>query len=357
MTRRTRLDMLAPRTGEDGGMTRTNRQWRLRRRPEGEISDGDLELVESPVPALADGEVLVRTLYLSLDPTNRIWMSDMDQYMPPVEIGEVMRGGTLGVVEETRDPNVPKGAFVMPFSGWQDYTVTPGAMVRPLPQIPGLPLTAFMSVAGATGLTAYFGLLDIGQPKPGETVVVSAAAGAVGSIVGQIAKLRGARVVGIAGGPAKCRWIVDDLGFDAAIDYKSEDVGAALDRHCPNGIDVNFENVGGEIMDAVLARMNNFSRMPLCGLISTYNASGERKGPSNFQQILMKRITVRGFIVIDYMPRFAEASVELATWVLQGKLKYKVHVEQGLENAVRAVGRLFTGDHDGKLLVQVSPEP
>jgi NADPH-dependent curcumin reductase CurA len=214
-----------------------------------------------------------------------------------------------------------------------------------------------MSVAGATGLTAYFGLLDIGQPKPGETVVVSAAAGAVGSIVGQIAKLKGCRVVGIAGGPAKCRWIVDDLGFDAAIDYKNEDVGAALDRHCPDGIDVNFENVGGDIMDAVLARMNNFSRMPLCGLISTYNDEGVRKGPSNFQQILMHRITVRGFIVIDFMPRFAEASVELAGWVLQGKLKYKVHIEQGLENAVGAVGRLFSGDHDGKLLVQVSPEP
>jgi hypothetical protein len=338
-------------------MTRKNRQWRLKRRPEGAIADGDLEFVETSVPDLPDGHVLVRTIYLSLDPTNRIWMSDMDQYMPPVEIGEVMRGGTLGVVEESRDPSVPVGSVVMPFSGWQDYTVTPGAMVRPVPPVPGLPLTAFMSVCGATGLTAYFGLLDIGQPKAGETVVVSAAAGAVGSVVGQIAKLKGARVVGIAGGAAKCRWIVDDLGFDAAIDYKNEGVGAALDRHCPNGIDVNFENVGGAIMDEVLARMNNFSRMPLCGLISTYNATGKPVGPSNFQQILMKRITVKGFIVIDYMPRFAEGAMQLAGWVLEGKLKYKVHVEQGLENAVGAVRRLFSGDHDGKLLVQVSPEP
>ncbi len=339
-------------------MTRINRQWRLRRRPEGDIADGDLHLVESPVPALGAGEVLVRTLYLSLDPTNRIWMSDMDQYMPPVEIGEVMRGGAVGVVEESADPNVPVGAIVAPMlGGWQDWHLTPGGMVRQIPQVPGLPVTAFMSVVGLTGWTAYFGLLDIGQPRPGETVVVSAAAGAVGSIVGQIAKLKGARVVGIAGGAEKCRWIVDDLGFDAAIDYKHEDVGAALDRHCPAGIDVNFENVGGPIMDAVLARMNNFSRMPLCGLISTYNDTGARTGPSNFQQILMKRILVKGFIVIDYMPRFEEASRDLATWVLEGKLKYKVHVDQGLENAVQSVKRLFSGDHDGKLLVQVSPEP
>ena len=338
-------------------MARINRQWILKRRPSGDIVDGDLAFVENPVPAVPDGHVLVRNIYLSLDPTNRIWMSDMDQYMPPVEIGSVMRGGTLGVVEESRDASLPVGSIVMPFDGWQDYVVSPAAALRAMPRVPGLPLTAFMSAAGATGLTAYFGLLDIGQPKPGETVVVSAAAGAVGSIVGQIAKLKGCRVVGIAGGADKCRWIREELGFDAAIDYKSEDVGAALDRHCPNGIDVNFENVGGEIMDAVLARMNNFSRMPLCGLISTYNDTGARKGPSNFQQILMKRINVKGFIVIDYMARFAEASQELAMWVLTGKLKYKVHIEQGLENATSAVRLLFSGKHDGKLLVQISPEP
>ena len=338
-------------------MARINRQWRLRRRPVGEIRDGDLELVETPLAPLSEGQVLVRTVYLSLDPTNRIWMSDMDQYMPPVGIGEVMRGGTLGVVEESRDPAVPVGSVVMPFTGWQDYSIVPGASVTPLPRIPGLPLPAFMSVAGATGLTAYFGLLDIGDPKPGETVVVSAAAGAVGSIVGQIAKLKGARAVGIAGGREKCRWITEDLGFDAAIDYKHEDVAAALDRHCPNGIDVNFENVGGAIMDAVLARMNNFSRMPLCGMISTYNNASAPQGPTNFQQILMKRIRVQGFIVIDYFGRFAEGSMQLAQWVLEGKLKYKVHIEKGLENAPRAVGKLFTGAHDGKLLVQVSAEP
>ncbi|MBU6372559.1 MAG: NADP-dependent oxidoreductase [Alphaproteobacteria bacterium] len=339
-------------------MTRLNRQWRLARRPTGDIGPADLELVEAPVPALAAGEVLVRNVYLSLDPTNRIWMSDMDQYLPPVEIGAVMRGGTLGVVEESKDPEIPVGAVVLTgLAGWQDYEICAPGVARVVPQLPGLPLTAYMSVLGATGLTAYFGLLDIGQPKPGETVVVSAAAGAVGSIVGQIAKIKGARVVGIVGSAAKADWITRDLGFDAAINYKTEDVGAALDRHCPNGIDVNFENVGGAIMDAVMARMNNFSRMALCGMISTYNAEGPVPGPTNFTSILMHRIKVQGFIVIDYLPRAAEAMSDLIPWVATGQLKYKVHVEKGLETAPQAVKRLFTGDHDGKLLVEVSAPP
>ncbi|MGE0044955.1 MAG: NADP-dependent oxidoreductase [Hyphomonadaceae bacterium] len=336
-----------------------NRQWRLKRRPVGEIKDGDLELVEAPIPDVPDGCVLVRNIYLSLDPTNRIWMSDMDQYMPPVEIGDVMRGGTVGVIEQSAIPELPVGTLVAAgLSGWQDYSVSPAMMTRPLPKIPGLPATAFMSVCGLTGWTAYFGLLDIGDPKPGETVVVSAAAGAVGSIVGQIAKIKGARAIGIAGGPDKCRWLTEELGFDGAIDYKNEDVGKALDRLCPNGIDVNFENVGGEIMEAVMWRMNNFSRMPLCGMISTYNADPTKgMGPRNFQQILMHRIKVQGFIVIDYLPRFEEAAGQLAQWVLDGKIKYRVHVEQGLENAVKSLGLLFTGGNDGKLLVQLAPEP
>jgi NADPH-dependent curcumin reductase CurA len=336
-------------------MARMNRQWVLKRRPEGEIREGDLEFVTQPLPELAEGQVLVRNIYLSLDPTNRIWMSDMDQYMPPVEIGAVMRGGAIGVVEESRDPNVPEGSRVIPgLGGWQDYTIAYGAAVNRVPD--GMPLPAMMSGLGATGVTAYFGLLDIGKPQPGETVVVSAAAGAVGSIVGQIAKIKGARVIGIAGSAQKCRWIVEELGFDGAINYKQEDVGAALDRLCPNGIDVNFENVGGEIMDAVMARMNNFSRMPLCGLISTYNATSPAPGPRHFPQILMKRITVCGFIVIDYLPRFGEAVADLAQWWMAGRLKFKTHIEQGLETAPSALGRLFTGDHDGKLLVQVSPD-
>ncbi|MDP3870578.1 NADP-dependent oxidoreductase [Phenylobacterium sp.] len=336
----------------------TNRQWILRRRPTGEIGPDDLELVETQTPELKDGEVLVRTTYLSLDPTNRIWMSDQDQYLPPVEIGDVMRGGVIGVVEQSRSRDLQVGQIVNPgLGGWQDYTVLPAAMARPSLQIPGVPMTAYMSVLGATGLTAWFGLMDIGKPQPGETVVVSAAAGAVGSIVGQLAKLKGCRVVGIAGSPEKCRWLTEELGFDAAIDYRNEDVGAALDRHCPNGIDVNFENVGGEIMDAVIGRMNNFSRMALCGMISTYTIDGQIPGPKDFARVLMRRILIKGFIVIDYLPRAAEAMAELIPLVASGQLKWKTHTVDGLENAAEAVKLLFTGAHDGKLLVRISPEP
>ena len=339
-------------------MADVNRQWVLRRRPEGEIRSGDLEFVEAPLPSLNDGEMLVRNIYLSLDPTNRIWMSDMDQYLPPVEVGDVMRGGTLGVVHESRSPRFKPGDVILPgLSGWSDYTVAHEDVARAVPVLPGVPLTAYMSVLGATGLTAWFGMVDIGRPEPGETVVVSAAAGAVGSIAGQIAKARGARVIGIAGGPEKCAWLTTELGFDGAVDYRNEDVGAALDRLCPNGIDVNFENVGGEIMDAVMSRMNNFSRMALCGMISGYNRDGPMPGPTDFGRVLMRRILIKGFIVIDYLPRAAEALAELAPMMLEGRLKWRVHVDDGLENAQTSLGRLFTGAHDGKLLVRVSPEP
>ena len=335
----------------------TLKRWVLRRRPAGEIQPGDLELVEEPIRDLADGEVQVRTLYLSLDPTNRIWMSDQDQYMPPVQIGDTMRGGSLGVVERSRSDRFKQGDVVNTgLGGWSSHVIVNGAMLSPAPQLPGVPLTAFMSVLGGTGLTAWFGMSEIGKPQPGETVVVSAAAGAVGSIAGQIAKLRGARVIGIAGGKAKCDWLTGELGFDGAIDYKNEDVGAALDRLCPNGIDVNFENVGGEIMDAVVSRMNNFGRMALCGMISTYNDDDRPSGPTDFVRVLMHRLTIRGFIITDFLPRAGEAMAELIPWVMEGKLKWKVHVDQGLEGAMDSLQRLFTGAHDGKLLIQVSPE-
>lgn len=334
------------------------KRWVLRRRPVGDIKPGDLEYVEEPIRDLADGEVLTRTLYLSLDPTNRIWMSDQDQYMPPVQIGDTMRGGSLGIVEQSRSDRFKQGDIVNTgLGGWSTHVVANAAMISPAPQIPGIPLTAYMSVLGATGLTAWFGMCDIGKPQPGETVVVSAAAGAVGSIAGQIAKLRGARVIGIAGGKAKCDWLTGELGFDGAIDYKNEDVGAALDRLCPNGIDVDFENVGGEIMEQVFNRMNNFGRMSLCGMISTYNNDDRPTGPRDFSRILMHRLTIKGFIIIDYLPRAAEAMAELIPWVMSGQIKWKAHVEDGLENAMDILQRLFTGDHDGKLLVRVSPEP
>jgi NADPH-dependent curcumin reductase len=341
-------------------MRNSNRQWRLKRRPVGEIKAGDLELIDAPKPVPKDGEMLVRNIYLSLDPTNRIWMSDMEQYMPPVAIGDVMRGGTLGIVEQSNADGFAVGDIVMPgMGGWQDYSIgssTGAFAARKLPKIPGVPLSTFMSALGFTGATAYFGLLDLGQPKAGETVVVSAAAGAVGQIVGQIAKIKGCRVVGLAGSDEKCRYVVKDLGFDACINYKKGDLVAALKRECPNGIDVDFENAGGVILDAVLANINMKARIVLCGLISQYNAEGSVPG-HNLTSILMKRARIEGFIIIDYIPRLAEFAMQMAQWVMEGKVKDRVDINDGLEHAVTTLGKLFTGGNTGKLLVRVSPEP
>lgn len=338
-------------------MARTNRQWVLRQRPKGLIQDGDLELVENAVPDLKESEVLVRTVYLSLDPTNRTWMNDAEGYLPPVGLGEVMRGLTLGVVEDTRSEKFKAGDVVMPISGgWADYAVAPEAGLRPVHRAPGLPLTANMSVLGMTGLTAYFGVTDVLKAKAGETIVISAAAGAVGSIAGQIAKQRGCRVIGIAGGPQKCAWLTDELGFDAAIDYKNEDVGDALDRLAPDGIDLNFENVGGDIMIAVFNRLKVHGRMAVCGLVSSYNATRMPPSP-NFGRIITHRLNIQGFLVLDYAHRAREMVAEMGPWLADGKIQWKVHVDDGLEGAVQSLNRLFTGDHDGKLLVRVSEEP
>lgn len=335
-----------------------NKTWILRHRPVGDIRESDLELVAAELDDLAEGHVRVRTVYLSLDPTNRIWMSDMDAYMPPVAIGEGMRGGGIGVVEESRHDDVPVGSVVNTgLAQWSLYNDVPGAQVSVLPPLPGLPLTAYMGPLGMTGLTAYFGLTDIGKPKAGETLVVSAAAGAVGSMVGQIGKIHGCRVVGIAGSEDKCTWLTETAGFDAAINYRTEDVGAALDRHCPDGIDINFENVGGAIMDEVIARLNDFSRMPLCGLISGYNAVEPIPGPYHFANLLMRRTLLKGFIIIDYMDRYPEGLQTMAGWLMEGKLKFETDVVEGLENAPGSLERLFSGKNLGKLVVKVSDEP
>jgi len=338
-------------------MSLRNRQWVLRQRPQGLIQDGDLELIETPVPDLKDAEVLVRTIYLSLDPTNRTWMNDSQGYLPPVGLGEVMRGLTLGVVETSKSERFKTGDIVTPLSGgWADYAVVHEQGLRPVHRAPGMPLTANLSVLGMTGLTAYFGVTDVLKAKAGETLVISAAAGAVGSIAGQVAKQRGARVIGIAGGPDKCRWLTEELGFDAAVDYKNEDVGEALDRLAPNGIDLNFENVGGDIMIAVWNRLNIHARMAVCGLISSYNATRMPPSP-NFSRIITHRLNVQGFLVLDYAHRAREMVEEMGPWLADGRVKWKVHVDDGLEGAVTSLNRLFTGDHDGKLLVRVSEEP
>ena len=336
-------------------MTIERKVWHLRRRPVGEIAEGDLTYDTEALPPLRDGEFLVRTLYLSLDPTHRIWMSDIEQYMPPVALDAPMRGGLCGRVVESRKEGVKVGDIYAGLSQWADHVVSDGSTMRRMQPPPGLALSTAFGVFGLVGPTAYFGLLDIGRPKPGETIVVSAAAGGVGQIVGQIGKIKGCRVIGIAGGAEKCRYIVDELGFDAAIDYKNEDVAARLDALAPDGVDINFEQVGGPIMEAVMSKMSLFGRMPLCGMISGYN-DGAMSGPSTWPLILMRRLTVQGFIVTDYMPRFGEMAKELGGWLVEGKVKTRQDVRPGLENAVRYLNDLYTGGNFGKLLVEVTPD-
>jgi NADPH-dependent curcumin reductase CurA len=331
-----------------------NHQWRLAARPEGLIKETDFTWTEQPVPDLQDGQILVRNLYLSLDPTMRGWAM-RDTYLPAVPIGDVMRGGTIGVVEESRNPNFKEGDHVSGFLGWQEYAISDGKGINVMTVLSnlGVPLTAHFGLFGHIGMTAYFGLLDIGKPQPGETLVVSAAAGAVGSLVGQIGKIKGCHVVGIAGADDKCDWIVNDLGFDAAINYKTESVATKLREYCPNGIDIDFENVGGEIMDAVLAQINLRARIVLCGLISGYNATEPVPGPYNFANILTKRARVEGFIVMDYASRAAECMTELGQWLMQGKIKYRIDEVDGLKQAPMALNRLFDGSNIGKLVVKI----
>ena len=331
----------------------TRNVWRLAARPVGDIADGDLQFASEAVPALADGQFALRIVYLSLDPTNRIWMSDQEQYMPPVELGAAMRGGVVGRVVESRKAGVEPGELYAGLGEWTDLMITDGSGLSRLPEIPGISLAEAFGTLGLVGPTAYFGLLDIGQPKPGETLVVSAAAGGVGQVVGQIGKLKGCRVIGIAGGPAKCAYVVDELGFDACIDYKSQDVGAELDRLAPDGIDINFEQVGGPIMATVLARMKLFGRVPLCGMISQYN-EGVPEPAGIWTMMLMRRLTVRGFIVTDFAARFGEAARDLAGWMLSGQLKTRQDIRPGLENAADTVRELYTGGNFGKLLIEVS---
>jgi NADPH-dependent curcumin reductase CurA len=284
-------------------------------------------------------------------------MNDSQGYLPPVGLGDVMRGLTLGVVEQSRGERFREGDLVMPLSGaWADYAVVPEAGLRPVHRAPGLPLTANMSVLGMTGLTAWAGVTEVLKAQAGETLVISAAAGAVGSIAGQIAKARGVRVIGIAGGPDKCRWLTEELGFDAAIDYKGEDVGDALDRLAPDGVEMNFENVGGDIMIAVFNRLKIHGRMAVCGLISSYNATRMPPAP-NFGRIITHRLNIQGFLVLDYAARGRDMAAEVGPMLADGRVKWKVHVDDGLEGAVGSLNRLFTGDHDGKLLVRVSEEP
>jgi NADPH-dependent curcumin reductase CurA len=333
-------------------MSEDNRRFLLAERPSGPVDENTFDLVREPVPEIGEGEALVRVKWISIDPTNRTWIGEEPTYLPPVAIGEVMRGLGLGEVIESNNGNYPVGALVNGLTGWQDYAVVSDSMplmVVP-PEIEAEP-AQLLGTMGMTGCTAYFGMLEIGQPKEGETVVVSAAAGAVGSIAGQLAKIKGARVVGIAGGPEKCAWLVDELGFDAAVDYKADDWRQQLKDATPDGIDVNFENVGGEIMEAVIGRLNLRARMVLCGLISGYNETELQPGPRTFGNLLINRVTLQGFIILDYYPRFGEAIRELSRWVADGSLRSEQTVVEGFEKLPEALNMLFAGANMGKLIV------
>jgi NADPH-dependent curcumin reductase CurA len=332
----------------------TNRRWLLARRPQGPIVSEDFRWVTEAVPEPAEGEVLIRNLYLSCDPTQRGWIAG-DTYLPAVKIGEVVRALAIGKVIQSKNPRFAPGDLVQGLFGWQDYVAAgPRSLSAPGPVPPGVPIETAMSALGPTGITAYFGLLEIGRPQAGETVVVSGAAGATGAMVGQIAKIKGCRAVGIAGGPEKCRYLTQELGFDAAIDYKSEDVPARLRETCPKGIDVYFDNVGGPLLDAALARLAFRGRVVLCGAIAVYNDVRQPPGPKNYLNLLLQRGRMEGFIVIDFMPRALEAVTTLSGWMREGKLKDRVDVQEGLENAPATLARLFKGENRGKQLLRIA---
>jgi NADPH-dependent curcumin reductase len=335
-------------------MPNVNRQLRLAARPKAMLAPGDLQLVESPLPELQDGQTLAQVRYLSMDPTMRVWMADIPQYMPPVAIGEVMRAFGFAEVVESRNPQYKKGDKIVGLTGLQDYVLIDGAGKSTFQKIPSVPFvsdTTFLGVLGITGLTAYFGMMEIAKPEKGETLVVSAAAGATGSIAGQIGKIHGCRVVGIAGGDEKCKWLTGDLGFDAAVNYKHPDWKEQLAAATPKGIDINYENVGGEIMNAVLQRMNLHGRVVLCGLISGYTKLDPAL--ASFSTIIIKRLRVQGFLIIDYASRFTEAAMQLGKWKMFGKLKDRETLVEGLEKAPEAINMLFTGGNIGKLIVKV----
>jgi NADPH-dependent curcumin reductase CurA len=336
-------------------MSDVNRQLILRSRPKGLLAPGDLQLDESPIPSIGEGQALARVRYLSMDPTMRGWMA-RDTYMPAVPIGEVMRGAGLAEVIESRHPQFKKGDKIVGLTGLQDYVVIDAQSKLPFQKVPSIPFvsdTMFLGVLGMTGLTAYFGMTEIAKPQKGETLVVSAAAGATGSVAGQIGKIHGCRVVGIVGSDEKCAWLTGEMGFDAAVNYKHPDWKEELAAATPKGIDINYENVGGEVMHEVLSRMNLHGRVVVCGLISAYNTEDVRLMSANLGLVIVKRLKVQGFLVIDYASRFTDAAMELGKWKMMGKLKDRQTLVEGLEKVPEAINMLFNGENIGKLIVKV----
>ena len=340
--------------------TRTNRRILLNARPDGFPTEADFRMVEAPAPEPAAGEMLVRTIYLSLDPYMRGRMNAGPSYAAPVELGDVMTGGTVGQVVASRHDGFREGDLVLAGAGWQEYGLSDGRGVRKLD--PGVgPISTALGVLGMPGLTAYVGLLEVGGLKDGDAVVVSAASGAVGAVVGQIAKIKGHRVVGVAGTRKKCDYVVDELGFDACLSHRSDTLAADLKAACPDGVDLYFENVGGKVFDAVLPLLNQFARVPVCGRIASYNATSLPEGPDRVPQLmglaLVRRLTIRGFIVFDHAHLEPDFLREVGGWIRSGELKYREHVVEGLDNAVRAFLGLLRGENFGKLLVRVSDDP
>ncbi|BBX02819.1 NADP-dependent oxidoreductase [Mycolicibacterium moriokaense] len=333
-------------------MSEANRRLILAKRPSGLVDDETVRLEPEAAPVPADGEALVKVRYLSIDPTIRTWMDDVPSYLPPIQIGEVVRSGGVGEVIESRTDAYQPGQLVFGMTGWQDYVLV-DAGERTMQVLPeGVSPGMAIGILGVTGMTAYFGITDVGRVAEGDVVVVSGAAGATGSAAGQIAKIKGAKkVVGIAGGPQKCAYIVDELGFDEAIDYKNEDVAARLREACPDGIDLYFDNVGGSILNDCLANIAQRGRVVLCGAISTYNEDGPPPGPSNYLNLLVRRGRMEGFIIIDYLDRFPAAQLEMAGWIAKGKIKSSEHIVEGLEKAPEALNLLFSGGNTGKVIV------
>lgn len=346
-------------------MSEKNRQIVLVRNPQGEFAADDFELREGPVPTPDEGEFLVRNHYLSLDPANRLWAAPTETYVPPVRLGDVMRGFTIGEVIESRHPDFQVGEMVQGMDGWQDYGLSNGVNHNSQGRIDtwklngiqqaGLPLTTGLSVLGTTGLAAYYGLVHVGRPKKGETVLVSGAAGATGSIAGQIAKIKGCRTIGIAGSDEKCEKLRNEFQYDAAINYKTEDVDAALSRHAPDGVDIYFDNVGGGTLDTALKHIAMGARVVICGAISQYPTAEQGiQGPSNYTFLLFKRASMHGFIVLDHYPDLrAQMENDLIQWLKQGRLHYADEIVEGLENAPEAVNRLYEGANFGKLMVKI----
>lgn len=335
---------------------RANRQVRLRSRPSGIPEAEHFEIVEAPLPDLSDGQVLVRNIYLSVEPAMRGWVSAVANYSEPVALGAVMRSLAVGRVESSRHPDFRPGEYVTGMFGWQDYAAVDAKTIQRKVVETGLPISTSLGVLGLNGLTAYFALLDVGQPKPGETVVVSTAAGAVGSCVGQIAKIRGSRTAGIAGGPDKVRICREEFGYDAAVDYKADDFESGLDAACPRGVDVYFDNTAGRISDAVMPRLNVGARVIICGTASVASWDPIPQGPRVERHLLVKRARMQGFLIFDYAQRFPEALEELEGWVRAGQIRYREDILDGIEHAPGSIAGVYRGENLGKRLIRIAPE-